>query len=264
MLQTKEGLLDQPFHNQCEFLEGYSFANQYYVFRSLGRMLCARGNVDGAIKCYERCLDLDEDFTCDQNLVATLAELYQTKALTVEINNQDSCKRQMNLALNLFQKLLQTTGELTTLVECSFASLLSKLERYKEAVEHFENVIKRSDETFISFADEDKPLLDVHLRREIEVSGRINIPIKVRAFYEIILTYMNLNEIEKAQEIALQLENYVARFQSTPTYSLALSVVGYAHKVVGNKENAAEIFISVLEIIPEHLPVTEALESCCM
>ena len=264
MLQTKEGLLDQPFHNQCEFLEGYSFANQYYVFRSLGRMLCARGNVDGAIKCYERCLDLDEDFTCDQNLVATLAELYQTKALTVEINNQDSCKRQMNLALNLFQKLLQTTGELTTFVECSFASLLSKLERYKEAVEHFENVIKRSDETFISFADEDKPLLDVHLRREIEVSGRINIPIKVRAFYEIILTYMNLNEIEKAQEIALQLENYVARFQSTPTYSLALSVVGYAHKVLGNKENAAEIFISVLEIIPEHLPVTEALESCCM
>jgi tetratricopeptide (TPR) repeat protein len=146
MLQRKEGFLDKPFHAQCATLAGYSFANQYYIFRSLGRiMACERGNLDGAIQCYERCLELDEDFTLHQNLVATLADLYQSKALTGDIENQDSCERQMNLALDLFQKLLQTTAELTPFVECSFGSLLLKLERYHEAVQHFENVIKRED-----------------------------------------------------------------------------------------------------------------------
>ena len=264
MLQTKEGFLDKPFDDQSAILGGYAFANQYYVFRSLGKMLLVRGNLDGAIRCYERCLELDEDLTCDQNLVATLAELYQSKAFTVGIKNQDSWKTQMNLALNLFQKLLQNTAEMTTFVECRFASLLSKLERYDEAIQHFENVITRADVTFISCADEDKPLLDVYLRREIECSRTINMPIKVHAFYELISIYMALDEVEKAEEVALQLENYIERFQSAPTYTLARSVVGYAHKQIGNIEKAAEIFVSVLEIIPGHLPVTEALESCCI
>ena len=202
--------------------------------------------------------------TRDQGLVAVLADLYQSKALTVDIKDQDSYKRQMNLALNLFHNLLQKTAELTRFVEFSFGSLLSKLERCDEAVKHFENVIKRADDIAILIMDTDKPLLDVHFRREIEVRGRFEISLKVKTFYELILTYMKLNEVGKAEEVALQLENYVKRFQSTPKYSRALSIVGYAYKLVGNKEKAAEIFVSVLEIITGHLPVTEALESLCM
>jgi tetratricopeptide (TPR) repeat protein len=255
MLQTKEGFLDKPFHAQCATLARYSFANQYYIFRWLGDiMACERGNLDGAIQCYERCLTLDEDLTLDQSLVATLANLYQSKALTVDIENQDSCKRQMNLALNLFQKLLQKTAELTPFVECSFGSLLLKLERDHEAVEHFENVIKRADREAMECTDIDKPLFDVYLRREIEVRGSITIPLKVQAFYQLILTYMKLpNEVGKAEEVALRLENYVERFQRIPETSLFLSIVGYANKLIGNKEKAAKIFVSVLEIISGHL-----------
>ena len=223
-----------------------------------------RGNLDGAIQCYERCLELDEDLTLGQSLVAFLARLYQSKALTVDIENQDSCERQMNLALNLFQKLLQKTAELTPFVECSFGSLLLKLERYHEAVEHFENVIKRADDEPMVYTDVDKPSIDVYLRREIETSGSIIIPVKVHAFYELILTYMKLNEVGKAQEVALRLENYVERFQRSPETSLALSIVGYANKLIGNKEKAAEIFVSALEVNPGHLPVIEALESLFM
>jgi tetratricopeptide (TPR) repeat protein len=266
ILQTKEGFLDKPFHAQCATLARYSFANQYYIFFSLGWIMsCERGNLDGAIQCYERCLELDEDLTLGQDLVATLANLYQSKALTGNTENQDSCERQMNLALNLFQKLLQKTAELTLFVEHAFGSLLLKLERYHEAVEHFENVIiKREDYSAIDSTDVDKPLFDVYLRRELKARGSIMIPVKVQAFYELIVTYMKLNEVGKAQEVTLRLENYVNRFKRIPETSLFLSIVGYANKLIGNKEKAAEIFVSVLEIIPEHLPVTEALESLCV
>jgi tetratricopeptide (TPR) repeat protein len=270
MLQTKEGFLDKPFHAQCATLARYSFSNQYYIFSLLEAIMASqRGNLGGAIQCYERCLELEEDLTFDQDLVATLAELYQSKALTSDIKNQDSCERQMNLALDLFQKLLQKTPELTLYVECSFGSLLLKLERYHEAVEHFENVIKRADldDEFVlimACTDVDKPLFDVYLRREIEARGRITIPVEVRAFYELILTYMKLNEVGKAQEVGLRLENCVERFQLTPKTSLFLSIVGYANKLIGKKKKAAKIFVSVLEIIPGHLPLTEALESCRM
>ena len=267
MLQTKEDFLDVPFNAQCEILRRYAFANQYYVFRSLGRMLCQRRNLDGAIECYKRCLDLDKDFTCDQDLVPTLAELYQSKALalTVDIKDQNSQKRLMDLALNLFQKLLYKTSGLTAFAECSYGSLLCKLERYDEAVKHFESVIQRADDKkFISFSDLDKPLVDIHLRREIEARGGITIPLKVQAFYELILTDVKCNEMGKAQDAVCQLEKYNTRFQSLPTYSLVLSVVGYAHKVTGDKEKAAEIFVSVLEFFPGHPPVAQALESCCI
>ena len=264
MLQTKEGFLDKPFHAQCATLARYSSANQYYIFRLLGEIMAReRGNLDGAIQCYERCLELDEDLTLDQDLVGTLAEFYQSKALTVDIENQDSCKRQMSLALDLFQKLLQKTAELTPFVEYSFGSLLLKLERYHEAVKHFENVINTADyESVISvilYTDVEKPLFDVYLRREIEARGRFSIPVKVQAFYDLILTYMKLNEVGKAQEVALRLENYVDIFKRTPETSVALSIVGYANKLIGNKEKAAEIFASALEIIPGHLCSTMVL-----
>jgi tetratricopeptide (TPR) repeat protein len=239
---------------QCASLAGFSFASQCYIFRSLGEiMACERGSLGCAILCYERCLKLDEDLILEQDLVATLANLYQVKALTVDIENQDFCKRQTNLALDLFQKLLQKTAELTPFVKSSFGSLLSKLERNHEAVKHFENVIERADDELMDYTEIDKPLLDVYLRREIEANGSITIPVKVQAFYELILTYMKLNDVGKAQEVALRLENYVERIQRTPETYLALSIVGYSNKLIGNKEKAAEIFVSALEIIPGHL-----------
>jgi hypothetical protein len=64
---------------------------------------------------------------------------------------------------------------------------------------------------------------------------------------------MRLSEVGKAQEVTLRLENYVELFQRIPETSLPLSIVGYANKLIGNKEKAAEIFVSVLEIIPGHL-----------
>ncbi|XP_028401318.1 uncharacterized protein LOC114524443 [Dendronephthya gigantea] len=267
MLQRKEAFLDNPFPMECETLSKYCFTNQYYVFHSLGKMHCERGNLDAAIHCYERCLELDEDLRCGQDIIATLAVLYQTKALTVDMKNQDSFKECMNLALNLFQKLLQKNTELTAFVEWAFASLFSRLERYTEAIEHFENILrKKKDEGLVSFAKEHKPLLDFYLRRELDASIRINItiPTKVLAFYELILVHMKLNEVETAQTVALQFENYVERFRSTPSYPLALAVVGYAYQQIEDKEKAAEVFVSVLEIIPGHLPVSEALERCCL
>jgi tetratricopeptide (TPR) repeat protein len=265
MLQTKEGFLDKPFHAQCATLARYSSANQYYIFRSLGRIMeRERGNLDGATQCYERCLELDADLSLHQDLVATLNKLYRSKALTGDIENQDSCKRLMSHALDLFQELFQEPAELSIFEEWSFGSRLLELERYHEAVEHFENVIKRADDEPMVYTDVDKPSIDVYLRREIETSGSIIIPVKVHAFYELILAYMKLNEVGKAQEVALGLENYVERFQLTPEYSLVLSTVGYANKLTGNKQKAAEIFVLVLEINPGHLPVTEALESLCV
>ncbi|CAB4038084.1 ---NA--- [Paramuricea clavata] len=265
MLQTKEGFLDKPFHAQCATLARYSSANQYYIFRSLGRIMeHERGNLDGATQCYERCLKLDADLSLDQDLVATLNELYRSKALTGDIENQDSCERLMSHDLDLFQELFQEFAELSIFEEWSFASSLLELECYHEAVEHFENVIKRAGDEPMVYTDVDKPSIDVYLRREIETSGSITITVKVHAFYELILTYMKLNEVGKAQEVALGLENYVERFQLTPEYSLALSTLGYANKLIGNKQKAAEIFVSVLEINPGHLPVTEALESLCV
>ena len=264
MLHTKDGFLDKPFHIQCETLEGYSFVDQYYVFRALGIMLCERENVEGAIQCYERCIELDAEFSYDQNLVATLADLYQSKALTVDIKNQDLAKKLMNLALCLFQKLLERTSEITAFVESSFASLLFKLERYSEAISHFETVINRADDSIISFGKVDKPLLDVYRRRELEVRGQITLPITLCALYELIFIYLRTREVSKAEQLVIELENYIARFQSSPIYPLALSIVGYAYKLIGNSEKAAELFVAVLDIIPGHLPVAEALESCCM
>ena len=268
MLQAKEGFLDLSFHDQCEVLERYYFANHYYLFYSLGSTHSKRGNIDAAIQCYERCLDLDENsFTCDQNIVATLADLYQSKALAVDLKiDQDSWKTQMDLAFNLFEKLFQKTEELTPFVELTFGSLLSRLERYNEAVEHFDNAFKKANfKSNIISMNVDKPLADAYLRHEIEVrSGGITIPLQVLALYDLILTYMKLNEMGKVQEVAFLLESYVKRYEFTPMYLLALSMVGYAHRLIGNKEKAAEIFVSVLEFIPGHPPVTEALESCCM
>ena len=269
MLQADKGFLDKSFHEQCEILQTYSFANPYYVFRSLGSMHSERENIDAAIQCYERCIELDEDFTCDQDIVPTLSELYQLKAFALDLETKDAWTVYMDIAFKLFQKLLQKTAKMTTFVEQRFASLLSKLGRYEEAAEHFINVIERKDDiSFFSFGNVDKPLVDVYLRGEIEAhGGSIIMPEKVLTVYELISTYVKMNETEEAEKVALVLDSLT---KLTMTDSLTeknlvdRQMAGYAYMLIGNKEKAAEIFVSVLEKIPGHPPVTTALESCRM
>ena len=240
---------------------------QYYSFLSLGKADAEIEDIDTAIQCYERCIELDEDFTCDQDIVATLSELYQTKALTVDMENEDSRKLYMDLAWELFQKLFQKTAELTTFIELSYASLLKRLGRYEEAVGHFYKVIERTDDkSLVKCGNMDKPLLDVYLCREIEaLGGSVDIPEKVMSAYELISTFMKLNRKGKAQKVASFLESVVQNYPLEIDDDLIThSMAGYAYKIIGNKEKAAEIFISVLEKNPAHPPVTEALESLCM
>ena len=265
MLQDKEGFLDKPFNNQCKILQTCYFANQYYFFRSLGEMHVERENIDAAIQCYERCIELDEDFMFGQDIVVSLSELYQTKALTltVDLDNEDSRTVYMDLAWELFQKLLQKTAELAPCVELSFALLLTRLNRYEEAVDHFYKVIGRADDKlFLAFGNMDKSLVDAYLRREIEASGRpVIIQGKVLAAYELVLTLMKLNQKRKAQNLASCLERLVKNPLEIRHGTISCSVVGYAHAIIGNKEKAAKIFESVLKVNPGHPPVTEALKS---
>ena len=220
-------------------------------------------DIDAAIQCFERCIELDEDFTYGQGIVATLSKLYQTKALTIDLDSKDSWKVYMDLAWELFQKLFQKTAEFTTFVELSFALLLKRLDRYEEAVENFYKVIGRVDMSVLTFGNVDKPLMDFYLRREIEaLDGSVDIPILVLAVYELISTFMKLNQIEKAQKFAIDLESIVEKHTLEIDVELTIySMAGCAYKIIGNKEKAAEIFESVLEKNPGHPPVAEALES---
>ena len=172
----------------------------------------------------------------------------------------------MDKASRLFQQLFQKTAEFTLFVELTFASLLYRLGRCEEAVEHFDKVIEEADDTWcVAFGNVDKPLVDVYLRREIEVGGgSVIMPMQVRAEYELILTYVKLGKMNKAKEIAFLLESLVKECYSTSANLLSHSMAGYAYKQIGNKEKAAEIFLSVLEMNPGHPPVTEAMASCCM
>ena len=196
-----------------------------------------------------------------------MSELYQTKALTVGLDDKDSRKVYMDRAWELFQKLFQKTTELKPFVEESFASLLVRLDRCEEAVGHLYNVVEGTEnESVVSFKNVDKPLVDVHIRREIEaLGGSVNIPLKILAAYELILTLMKLKHIEEAEKVALSLERLVEEYPlNLPVNKLTThSIAGYAYMIIGNKEKAAEIFVSVLEMNPGHPPVTEALESCC-
>ena len=231
---------------------------------SLGLTHYKMEDIDAAIQCFERCIELDEDFTYGQGIVATLSKLYQTKALTIDLDSKDSWKVYMDLAWELFQKLFQKTAELTTFVELSFALLLKRLHRYEEAVENFYKVIGRVDDmSLLTFGNVDKPLMDFYLRREIEaLDGSVDITILVLAVYELISTLMKLNQVEKAQKFAFFLENVVKeRTLEIDDDMITYSMAGYVYKKIGNKEKAAEIFVSVLKKNPGHPPVTEALES---
>ena len=267
LLQSRDGILDKPFDTQKAILAQYSFANQYYVYDALGTLMSRRGNTDGAIECYEHCLDLDEDFSFGQDVVATLAELYQVKALTTRSDDKyhtqsGSYTKWMNTAQACFEKLRQKTTKLTPFLERAVGSFLCRQERFIEAIPHFKNVLEDNDETVISFSGEDKPLVSVYLEREIEARGEIDLPLKIFVYYEVVCAYLKLNEVQNAQESVLQMEKHVALFESDPDYPLILSVLGYTHKEIENRERAVEIFVSVLEINPGHAPVTVALETC--
>ena len=235
----------------------------------MGGKHAERENIDAAIQCYERCIELDEEFTYGQGVVTRLSHLYQAKALTVDLDNKYSRNVYMDLAWKLFQKLLKKTTQLTEHAEFSFASLLTRLDRCEEAVGHFYNVVEGTkDNAFIMLGNVDKPWVDVYLRREIEaLGGHVAISIKVLAIYELILTLMKLNQIGKAREAALSLEDVVTRYPLGLLVAVLTtnhSMAGYAYKIIGNKEKAVEIFESVLEMNPGHQPLIEALKSCGM
>ena len=197
-----------------------------------------------------------------------MSDLYQTKALMVDLDNEDSRKFYMDLTSELFEKRFQKTAKLTMFVERSYASFLTRSDRCEEAIGHFYNVIEGTEnKSIVSFKNVHKLLVDVHIRREIEaLGGCVNIPLKILAAYELILTLMKLKQIEETEKVASSLERLVEEYSlSLPVNKLVThSIAGYAYMIIGNKEKAAEIFVSVLEKNPGHPPVTEALKSCGM
>ena len=260
-IQTK--ILDQAFDKANSILAEYSFADVYYLYRALGIVLLGRAKIDGAVECYEYCLRLDQDCKNGQDLVATLAELYQSRAFTDGKDNKSTYQKWMKKALDCYERLLGKGMELNPFVEGTFGSLLSRMERFQEAASRFEHVLSTSDDTLISFSDVDKPLLMEQLRREIEARGSMVLPLKVYVYSQAALTYLRSGEIEKAQESARRMEEYTSGFgPNTPNISLILSVLGYTHNELGNKSKAAKLFNDVLKMEPGHGPVTIALESC--
>ena len=263
VLHSQTQILDLEFEKQCALLDKYSFADRFYIMRSLGISCAGHGNSSCAMRCYEKCLEEDRQLESHQDLVATLAELYQSKALLSK-DDKSTYTWWIRLAHDLYTRLFQKTTTLIPFVESSYGLFLFRLDRHREAIDYLLNAIKTPEDTKISFADEDKPLLDAYLTREIEVRTSISLPLKVFVYHQLCTAYMKMSEIEKAQQSALALENCVSQLQSDSDYLLYLSVVGYSHKLIGNKEKAINVCVSVLEKIPNHPPVTELLESYFM
>ena len=261
MLQVQKGFFDKPFVTQKAFLQQFPIADDYFVYDTLGMLLSARGNIDGAIKCYEHCLDLNEDHSYGQDFVATLAELYQVKAVTALSEGNASYTSWMKAAQECFDRLRLKTEKLNSFVARAFGSFLCRQERFEEAISQFKTVLEENDETEITLTFEDKSLVSVYLEREIEARGEVNLPLKILVYHEMVSAYWKLNEVENAQQSVHQMEKQVNLFQSIPEYPLILSVLGYTHKEIGNKKRAADIFLSVLLMNPGHTPVVVALET---
>ena len=168
----------------------------------------------------------------------------------------------MNAAQECFENLLKKAGKFEPFVERAFATFLCRQERFEAAIFHFKNVLEEVDETEITFSFEDKPLVSAYLQREIEARGEVCLPLKIFVHHEIASAYLKLNRMEDCQESVQEMEAQMGLLACSPDYPLILSVLGYTHKEVGNKERAAENFAKVLEMIPEHEPVVDALESC--
>lgn len=149
-------------------------------------MLEHQDKVDGAIACYERCLGLDLVDDTDQNLVATLADLYQTKALT---NGKDDYQKWMDKAQECFQKLLSKNIKMTPFVESTFASFLSRTEHFVEAISHFEQVLASETNAAIVSNRVDIPLVGLQMAQEMESRGKVCLPLKIDVYHQIVLGY---------------------------------------------------------------------------
>lgn len=259
-LQRQEKILDKPFHEAKVFLGQYSFARLYYIYRSLGLLLAGQGNIDSAIECCKYCLELDPDYNCDQNIVGTLAELYQTKAFSAS-EDKATYRKWMDTAQECFDGVISRNIKLTPFVEAAFASFLSRTERPKDSIVHFEQLLDGAD-SVISFSVLDKPLVGAYLEREIQARGQLELPLKIDVYNQLAMAYLKCNELENAQESARRMEEYAAGFESSPHYPVVLSVLGYTYKEIGNERKAVKIFNAVLKMCPDHAPVKLALANC--
>ena len=263
LLEAHDGILKKSFENQQMILGKYDFAGLYFVYRSLGILVCRAGDVDGAIKVYEYCTkDLNADYQYDHGLVATLAELYQTKAFATLDDDETAYLMWMNKAKTCFENYFQIEDNPATFVETAFGTLLYRLEEYHKAIFHLENVIQKNDKTIVQFSEEDIPLVGVDLAQEIEARKEIFLPLNIYARFVAASLYRKLNKTDKAEQVVCKIENLCSGLKSDPNYPLILSVLGYAHKDIGNDDKAAEIFRSVLDVQPGHIPVTIALQNC--
>lgn len=262
LLEHQVEFLSKPFEEQQIVLSQYSFAQPFYVYRSLGMLLTGEGKADVVLECYQYCLSLDPDYNCDQNLAGTVAELYETKALTEGKDDKVIYQKWMYKAEECFQKLLDKTTQLTPFVEASYAALLSRTQRYDEAISHFKQAVQGTN-TGISFSQVDIPLIGVCLAREIQVRGEVCLPLKLFIYNEMTLTYFKMGEIDKAQESAHRMEEYASHgYPSQPDVALIRSFLGYTYMEIGNENKAVEIFMEVLVATPDNVPVKHALQSC--
>jgi tetratricopeptide (TPR) repeat protein len=263
LLEAHDGILKKSFEDQQIILGKYDFADLYFVYRSLGILLCRAGHIDGAIKVYEYCTKtLNADYQYGHGLVATLGELYQTKAFATLDDDETTHSMWMNKAKTCFENYFQTEDNPDPFVETAFGALLYRLEEHHKAIFHLENVIQRNDKTIVQFNREDIPLVGVHLAREIEARKEIVLPLNIYARLVAASLYRKLNKTDKAEQVVCKMENLCSGLKSDPNYPLILSVLGYAHKDIGNDDKAAEIFRSVLDVQPGHIPVTIALQNC--
>ncbi|CAB3992255.1 tetratricopeptide repeat [Paramuricea clavata] len=263
LLEAHDGILKKSFEDQQIILGKYDFAGLYFVYRTLGILVCRAGDVDGAIKVYEYCSrDLNADYQYGHGLVATLAELYQTKAFATLDDDETAYSMWINKAKACFENYFQTEDNPDPFVETAFGALLYRLEEHHKAIFHLENVIQGNDKTIVQFSEEDIPLVGVHLAREIEARKEIYLPLNIYALLVAASLYRKLNKTDKAEQVVCKMENLCSGLKFDPNYPLILSVLGYAHKDIGNDDKAAEIFRSVLDVQPGHIPVTIALQDC--
>ena len=265
LLESQKEILKASFEEQQIILQTYDFAGPFFLYRSLGILLCRAGYVNGAIKVYEHCVEnLTTNPEHGHDLVGTLAELYQTKAFTSLADDKTSYFMWMAKAKKCFENYFQSESNPVPFVETTFAALLYRLEEYDEAIVHLENVLQQSHESTIKFGKEDIPLVGAYLAQEIEAKKQIFLPIKIYVSFLTASAYKKLNDNERAKEVVCKMDDLCSVFKSDPNYPLIHSVLGYAYKVIGNDHKAAEIFQSVLVTKPDHAPVTNALQCCVL
>ncbi|XP_028417632.1 uncharacterized protein LOC114542081 [Dendronephthya gigantea] len=224
--------------------------------------MVSRQKVDDAIACYEHTLGMSPNNNIDQCLMATLADLYQTKAKTEGKIDEVAYKRWIEKANKCFQELKDNSIKMEPFVQAQFASFLSRTKCLNEAIFNFEQVLAVKEESIISSSKVDITLSGVHIAREIEARGGVSLPLKINVFHELALAYFKSGEDKKAEETVLQMEEYAREFMSYPFYPIICSVVGYTYKETGHLRKAMEIFKSVLERELDNQPVKLALEEC--